>query len=819
MTTPLSPSATLTPNSYATAGSTIVARVSVYNRPAYAGKPAITGLTSITPKIVCSRTPTGVAPFQVYVSGCQTESDAGDAYADLDYRWNFGDSSGTELFTDQWNGKTVNANTDQMGPEAAYIYRTPGTYTITMTVTGKDGNGDFVTASTTNMVTIGKHYIFLGKATGGTYTLTFNGQTTSTIAYSATQKTVLAALHALSNLDATNCELATNGFFEFVGPLAGQSYTFTGDFSGLTGTTGTPQIVIQGTSNQFASISVEAESTLSTRYFDSTYTGGNGASDGTIDRPYSSVSDFRTWVLLPNTYSRLKRGSTFTLTQDVTWGSGDLQIRVDAYGTGANPIINSGAFAFEWELAWGNASNPTGHRYGDVVFSDIDFNHDTNGALFFPIGSSNGFDIYPYGMLSHVVFDNCNYRSTLDGAGARFFGMTNIENRGVFIQGLCFWNCDVDMNTATGQGLLIQMDQWFCFVGGSVYNGISTNLGKDHHIYPTLYGHQLYRWIAFAEGYKSYCINTNAIKEAEAHRWFLADGCDITGTQNGFDFSNSSNNYSGNTGYMDRIILQFNRIHSGQITSQQNGVFCYNLYRMTLRYNLWWDNNQTHWSVADVTKPWTPSIYGNLFYDGICQFRTGQIPYMVNNVFVVETAARTAIVLNVDMTVPTDIPQWECDNNIYYTPNVASPFRQGATTYITTSTWQGYGADAASTFDVDPEFPDGGTGVFHNAPTLSMTWPTGFTSLEYSLDDGDTWSAYTNGSDQSIGATLTGWQEVQFRAVTNAGSTTTITGESNTDNPWTSAEEFSAILSSNLNLLYYVIAYGGLHLVMRSEIP
>lgn len=60
-------------------------------------------------------------------------------YEDLACSYNFGDASGTETFTRPTDGATVNANSDQTQCEAAYVYRTPGTYNITLTLKGSTG--------------------------------------------------------------------------------------------------------------------------------------------------------------------------------------------------------------------------------------------------------------------------------------------------------------------------------------------------------------------------------------------------------------------------------------------------------------------------------------------------------------------------------------------------------------------------------------------------------------------------------------------------------------------------------------------------------
>jgi len=83
-----------------------------------------------------------------------------------------------------------------------------------------------------------------GSPTGGTFTLTFNGQTTSTIAYNATAAAVQAALEALSTIGEGNVICGGGALpgspvtIRFVNDLGKQNVALiTGDFSGLTGGT------------------------------------------------------------------------------------------------------------------------------------------------------------------------------------------------------------------------------------------------------------------------------------------------------------------------------------------------------------------------------------------------------------------------------------------------------------------------------------------------------------------------------------------------------------------------------------------------------
>jgi Concanavalin A-like lectin/glucanases superfamily/PKD domain len=165
------------PTLYLTApggGRLIVTAPDATSPAAYAGRPAIAGLASITPRIVVSRT-TGTAPMHVQVSACETTwagpsgANAGEPYGDLHYTWDFGES-GVHSFTNPVTGLAMDPGTDQVGPEAAYVYRTPGEYAITLTAWGWDGTR-YRTASTTTLVTLSASYVKSEGSTAGTYTL------------------------------------------------------------------------------------------------------------------------------------------------------------------------------------------------------------------------------------------------------------------------------------------------------------------------------------------------------------------------------------------------------------------------------------------------------------------------------------------------------------------------------------------------------------------------------------------------------------------------------------------------------------------------
>jgi len=632
MTIPLTPQISLSPTSYSAAGQTITASVSVLNRPAYHGKPAITGLATITPKIVCNRSPSGVLPFFVQVSASETTCDAGNAFADLHYEWDFGDSSGTETFVDKFSGQSINANR-QSGPNAVYCYRNAGTYTITLTVTGKDENGDIVTASTTTINVLGVFYVFTGGATGGTFTLTINGETTAAIPYTATRQELDTAIDALSSI-ATD-DFRTNHLKTVVlkGSLTGTSHTFTADFTGLTGTTGTPELIEQITHSSNANITVTDIATegLTTQYFDSAYDGSNGASDGTESKPYTTWTALRAFAIGGNNRAvYIKRGSTFAMSNDLTLNYSYSKIRFIAYGTGAKPVIQRTATNVKIEVAmrYGNSIG------GDVVFSNIDFDHsgDLSTALFYCYASNNGTATLPYSAYLNTYVDNCDFTVTDTGGTGNFASWQSTTNRGVVNSGFGLWNCNLELSDNAGAAIYTSMSQWLFMYGGGITGGSAASLALEHHIYPQVDWYQTYKYIAFGTGYKSFCINTNAQREGRSSDYFVADGCDFTGTEMALDFSNADGSYGANTGHFDNVVVQFSKLHSGQASvSKRYGILCSNLYRITVRYCDFWDNYDANFRSTDITKPTVYSIYGCRFYEGWFDVYAGQTAYYHNN--------------------------------------------------------------------------------------------------------------------------------------------------------------------------------------------
>src|SRR6185295_12922369 len=99
----------------------------------------VSASAAITPAIVPSRT-SGVAPLAVFFDATGTTSTGTTKpFHELGYQWNFGDAATTWATT----GAPKNSAT---GPIAAHVFESPGTYTVTLTVTDGVNNA---TASAT----------------------------------------------------------------------------------------------------------------------------------------------------------------------------------------------------------------------------------------------------------------------------------------------------------------------------------------------------------------------------------------------------------------------------------------------------------------------------------------------------------------------------------------------------------------------------------------------------------------------------------------------------------------------------------------------
>ena len=120
-------------------------------------------VSAIAGAITMSRTSGQVPCFVQASASAVTATGISRAYEDLEFRWDFGDAAGVETFTLPTTGEMRNANI-QYGPEAGYVYRTPGSYTITLRARGLTSGGAFIDQTFTQVITVSAF-----NATGGEY--------------------------------------------------------------------------------------------------------------------------------------------------------------------------------------------------------------------------------------------------------------------------------------------------------------------------------------------------------------------------------------------------------------------------------------------------------------------------------------------------------------------------------------------------------------------------------------------------------------------------------------------------------------------------
>ena len=673
----------------------------------YGGFPLIPNLATITPRITASRL-SGEEPLSVQVRAHATTatfSDGGAAfealanrafepYLDLEFSWNFGDPGGAETFTHPVYGVTMDANTDQPGPEAAYLYRTPGTYAITLTVRAWTGSA-YVTASTTTLRLDELQQVWVdGTPTGGTYTLSLDTETTGTIAYNADAATIAAALEALPSVGSGGAVATHYGRFFKLGTTA--RGLLSGDATGLTGGTSptirTRRLVAGGTAG---AVTCSAWSGT-TAYHDSAYDGSNGASDGTIERPYTTFS------VASDRRSRLKRGSSWSTAVDVTNRN---HYRVEPYGEGADPVVGTtSANALAGEVRRG-ATN------ADAVLSGVHFRSDSGYAMFLYISSNGPADAFP-STFRDFLLDGCTF------GGPCAHGLHGGSQEGG--ANWTYWGCDFYRDATTQQdeqGLYPGLAEGLAVVGGTFSGGDGDSV-LDHHIYPNVLRHAAYRWIDFLPcDLLNFAVNANCRTDGVNILYTLFDGLNITGTNNGLDAGNTSNNPS--LGRFDAYLVQNCAVHVGQVGTQKIGIMGDCHTRVVVRDSRFWGNGSQDISVTDNGHAHL-SAYRNLAW------RDSASPsivlggatiggYVADNAFgsSLAYAGSTEAVVAIYGVSQAANP-WAIDRNAYWTPNAASPFRNasGSGTKLDWSGWKALGVDESGSFGVDPGWSDPAKGDF-----------------------------------------------------------------------------------------------------------
>ena len=698
-------------------------------RPTYMGFHELPDITDITPKITCCR-PTGTAPFALQVSADMTTYTDGVeklGYKVLDFAWDFGDEHGRERVQDYYDEtqREVNANDSQRGGEATYVYRRPGTYTVTLTATAmRESDGQVASVSTTDVLRLEERNYFDGGATGGTWTITVNGETTANIAYDADADAIATAIAALPSLSASDVEATLHDTILFVGSLAGTAPTISANFSGLTGENGgngAPQFrqFHQGSTN--ATVTVSDYTGWSQLYFDSNADDGG---DGTAATPYNDaatlLSQFSSDVSLSgdNHVCWIKSGSTFALTSNLKIGAGISGVHFRQYGPGAKPILKRSAATTgsNAEVLLIEQGKTFGKFQTDIVVDGIEIparGTSYNGSILWNSGTNGPATEPLYHGAGLSIIDSHLWRSEGEGE------MVTTDDR---TEGIVLWRTHIDNGLTTGvANYNTTSKRWVSLIGNEL-EGVSGDSVFNHNVYPACPGgHLLFRYNEFKDnGDCNYAVNTTA-KGGGANRFVLFDGNKISGTNRMFDLSNVESTYTGGDhAYFDDVVIQANTCN---LPSKDGINVCSGVKEVVLRHNSVIGGDRVFGPDSEVhpTESFQASVtaYDNVMYG------TGRVWgaitdnwYMRRNKSHTTGASHPALEYDTgEMT--TGLSTWDIDYNTWYAPSATEPFEdQDVTTYRSFAYWQGTLGFDTNGAEADPGFYSPSDGVLRDPSML-----------------------------------------------------------------------------------------------------
>lgn len=209
----------------------------------------------------------------------------------------------------------------------------------------------------------------------------------------------------------------------------------------------------------------------------------------------------------------LKRGTT------ITDHLGRLQsrqsVRMQSYGDPGdpNPIITFNSNTNSGHIMWADTGGGTFFfPMLDWVIQDIDW-QPTGTCVDGPyiVGAVSNVDTY----MQDIYFMNCTVHSN-PGLTQNLISLNNVNNPTVNNNyRVGFWNCSTlgqvgSLDGAERQGIAVQGWTSWLFIIGGFFEGNGQDNIRDHHIYPIIQTHGLFRWIDFGTGTnKSHCINTD----------------------------------------------------------------------------------------------------------------------------------------------------------------------------------------------------------------------------------------------------------------------------------------------------------------------
>jgi hypothetical protein len=387
------------------------------------------------------------------------------------------------------------------------------------------------------------------------------------------------------------------------GPEAAYCYRAAGTFTITLTVRGSKAAPIAGVYTQFTTatatktFTASAFSTSGGEYWFNSITGLDANTGLDSAHPKQTLSALNTLLAASHMRFHLARGSNWFGSTGIYVQYSD--IRIDAYGTGANPIVNIHNAASNSGAGSGfNAlsADNTSRAGGNLVVSNVDFWRSGTSPnaivnlLYLTSPSNTSNDVYLDNV--NIVSDSS---STVNSKWMRFqwnasppADATNVQNHGM-------WGGSLSQTIANQGGEIGYFGgarNWNFFVGISQISGSGT-VGQTnlcHHIYPSFQFHGLFRWINFGSGpNRNYCINSNWDSASGSYQlggyWLIAEN-NMTGVQNGHDASNGGGTHAGLSD-LTNFVVERNAFHD---LTQYAALFS-NCTSMTWRYNNIWNMN------------------------------------------------------------------------------------------------------------------------------------------------------------------------------------------------------------------------------------
>ena len=699
----------------------------------FGGRPSTPGLSTIVPRITVTRT-SGIAPLVVQVSASETFADAGDAYTDLEYQWDFGDPDGSETFNHPVTGASVVANVDQSGPEAAYVYREPGRYTITLTVRGKDEHGTTFTAMTSTLLEPMLDEIRVVGASGGTFRLSAavdggSRRWTAPIAAGARVEAIVSALSRLPNIGSGGLRVSPELWVEAIGPLAGTRIVLEADASGLIGDNPEVRVNTRSPGGSDSGVDVTAWEGP-TYYFDSSY---RGLGDGSEAAPFNTYDDLRELLRdsRGNLRALLKRGSSFAGDDSLVIPSTvDGPIRIGTYGNPSlpRPVLDAEVGPGGTGLQmWATSESPV----TDVTIDGVDL-RSTGRALYAGVASADGRTAPHFG---EIHFLDSAFSSSNTTRAWRPLVQIAAHSGGIGSQirggEIVFWNSDFDREQLTvgdhQQGLDLDASRSVAIVGGSISGGGPAPDAQryyDHHLYANIYDHALFRWVDFqeADGPANMAIKLleRQSSAGQPSPRTLIDGSDITGTQNGLSLDlGGGDGYDPEAGF-GVVLLQNSAIHVGPAdVGQSFGILVNQAASLVVRDNLFYDNHYEALFAGDNAGALSLGYYRNKVDvpagpdSSIALYASPAVTRaeIVDNIFQFEDGDKGwegILKLHTD-----SIDQWTIEGNQYWAPRGPHRvvFDRSQVKFLSFAQWQQRGYDLRGRY-ADPRWVDPAHGDF-----------------------------------------------------------------------------------------------------------